>query len=114
MYHRVPPPRSLFAAMPPKYIGGMPAWNRLRLAAPAFLVLACSPGNVSTPPGGGKELAWVAPTTNADGSPLHDLAGYKLHFDTTGRHDNASYHYSNVKDIGMATCSPASGGDTQC
>src|SRR5215475_3312273 len=98
MYPRVPAPRRLFAETRSKYIGRMPAYSLLRLAAPAFVLLACSPGSVSTPPGGGKDLAWTAPTTNADGSPLHDLAGYKLHFDTTGRHDNASYHYANVKD----------------
>jgi len=55
--------------------------------------------------GGGKQLAWVAPSTNADGTPLHDLAGYKLHYDTTGRGSDSSHHYANEKDIGMASCS---------
>src|SRR5215470_11893652 len=76
---------------------------------------ACSAGEVMGPGGGGgKQLAWVAPTTNADGTPLHDLAGYKLHYDTTGRGGNAGFHYANVKDIGMPSCSAASGGGTEC
>ena len=64
--------------------------------------------------GGGKQLAWIAPTSNADGTPLHDLAGYKLHYDTTGRGGNAGFRYANVKDIGMPSCSAASGGGTEC
>lgn len=63
--------------------------------------------------GGGKQLAWLAPTTNADGTPLHDLAGYKLHYDTTGRSGDPNHHYANEKDIGMPTCSGVSGG-AQC
>ena len=28
------------------------------------------------------ELSWNAPTTNTDGTPLTDLAGYKIHYGT--------------------------------
>ncbi|MGQ9591585.1 MAG: choice-of-anchor D domain-containing protein [Planctomycetota bacterium] len=42
-------------------------------------------------------LAWDPPTTNEDGSPLDDLAGFKLYYGT------ASYTYSIVLDVGNAT-----------
>src|SRR5687767_6502029 len=34
-------------------------------------------------PTGTAALAWVAPTQNADGSPLSDLAGYRILYGTT-------------------------------
>lgn len=41
-------------------------------------------------------LAWDAPTTNSDGSPLTDLAGYKVYWSTkSGTYDNTS-----MKDVG--------------
>ena len=39
-------------------------------------------GNV-TPGTGTATLSWAAPTTNVDGTPLTDLAGYKVHFGTS-------------------------------
>lgn len=40
-------------------------------------------------------LTWDAPTTNTDGTPLEDLAGYKAYWgDVCGT-------YSNVFDVGM-------------
>lgn len=39
-------------------------------------------------------LIWDAPTTNADGTPLTDLAGYNLYYGTTP--DN----YTEVIDVG--------------
>lgn len=33
-----------------------------------------------TPSGGYVEMTWTAPTKNADGSDLDDLAGYKIHY----------------------------------
>ncbi len=42
-------------------------------------------------------LAWDAPTTNADGTPLTDLAGFKAYYGTvTGV-------YPNVIDVGNVT-----------
>lgn len=38
-------------------------------------------------------LSWESPTTNADGTPLKDLAGYKLYFGMT------SGQYKDVVDI---------------
>ncbi len=41
-------------------------------------------------------LTWDAPATNSDGSPLTDLAGYKVYWSTkAGVYDNG-----NVKDVG--------------
>jgi fibronectin type 3 domain-containing protein len=42
-------------------------------------------------------LAWAPPTVNTDGTPLTDLAGFKLYMGT------ASRNYSAVTDIGAST-----------
>ena len=42
-------------------------------------------------------LVWSAPTTNTDGTPLTDLAGYKVHYGTT--HGS----YPNTITIGNVT-----------
>ena len=49
--------------------------------------------------GGGNSLmlSWAAPTTNEDGSPLSDLAGYKLYYGTQPG------QYSNVVNVGDFT-----------
>lgn len=39
--------------------------------------------NITSKPTGTATLAWTAPSTNADGSPLTDLAGYRVYFGTT-------------------------------
>ncbi len=41
------------------------------------------------------QFAWDAPTTNADGSPLTDLAGYKV--------------YTCAKNVGQTNCNLATG-----
>ena len=46
---------------------------------------------------GAVSLAWDAPTTNADGSPLTDLAGYKIYV------GNSSGTYSQVVSVGRVT-----------
>lgn len=56
------------------------------LAATTSYTLTCSDPN-----GGGATLTWTAPTTNTDGSPLTNLAGYKLfHAPTSAGVDTAS------------------------
>ena len=52
-------------------------------------------------------LTWTAPTTNADGTPLTDLAGYKVYYGTE------SGNYSNMVDIGMSDCREVDG-STEC
>lgn len=42
-------------------------------------------------------LSWTPPTTNEDGSPLEDLAGYRLYY------GNESGNYSYVADVGNYT-----------
>ncbi len=42
-------------------------------------------------------LSWDASTTNSDGSPLTDLAGYKIHYGMS------SNNYTQVVDIGNFT-----------
>ena len=42
-------------------------------------------------------LTWTAPTTNEDGSPLTDLAGYRLYW------GNSSGTYVSTVDVGNVT-----------
>ena len=51
----------------------------------------------SNSPGNSATLTWVAPTTNADGTPLTDLAGYKIYYGTS------SGVYSVIIDVGNIT-----------
>jgi hypothetical protein len=48
-------------------------------------------------PTGQVQLAWEAPTTNQDGTPLTDLAGYKLYYGLT------SQQYTSNVDVGNRT-----------
>jgi PKD repeat protein len=43
------------------------------------------------------QLSWIAPTTNANGTPLQDLAGYKVYYGV------ASRTYGTPQDIGKTT-----------
>jgi hypothetical protein len=60
------------------------------------------------------ELTWMAPTTNADGSPLADLGGYRIYWDTTTRGSNTSFLYAHVVDADMPACAAATGGGVEC
>lgn len=72
-----------------------------------MMILAACGGGVSTQPvsstggdAGGSGVAilsWSAPTTNVDGTPLVDLAGYKIYYGT------AHGSYSTVRDVGTIT-----------
>ncbi|HWR73107.1 MAG TPA: fibronectin type III domain-containing protein, partial [Nitrospirota bacterium] len=53
--------------------------------------------NALTVYGGTATLAWDPPTTNVDGTPLVDLAGYKIYYGTV------SGNYTNTVDIGNRT-----------
>ncbi len=52
-------------------------------------------------------LTWDAPTTNVDGTPLTDLAGYKVYYGTP------SHNYTSVVNVGMASCQTTNG-KTEC
>lgn len=58
-------------------------------------------GNTGGGSGGGATaivtLAWNAPTTNADGTPLTNLAGYKVYYGT------ASGSYTSTINVGKVT-----------
>lgn len=45
-------------------------------------------------------LSWVAPTQNADGSPLLDLAGYKIHY---GKNSGIYDHEISIDNPGVTT-----------
>ena len=42
-------------------------------------------------------LSWIPPTTNADGTPLTDLAGYKIYFGVSSK------NYTQNIDVGNVT-----------
>jgi hypothetical protein len=51
-------------------------------------------GAGSISPSNSVTLAWNAPTTNTDGTPLTDLAGYKVYYGTS------SGNYTRAIDVG--------------
>jgi hypothetical protein len=62
------------AAYPACWISG--AWGPSDAPADACVEV------VPPAPAGFINVSWVAPTTNADGSPLTDLAGFRVHYGT--------------------------------
>ncbi len=75
-----------------------------------FLLLVCSillfscggggSGSGSSGTGDTVTLVWDAPTTNADGTPLTDLAGYKIYY---GQRSGIYTHSIDVKSSTTAT-----------
>lgn len=58
--------------------------------------------------GGGNvagRLTWDAPTSNTDGSPATDVAGYKIYYGTVSGTYTASIDVGNSTSIQMATLS---------
>ena len=49
------------------------------------------------------ELTWDPPTTNTDGTPLGDLAGYKIYY------GQSSGNYATTVDVGNVTTYPLAG-----
>lgn len=45
---------------------------------------------------GTAQLSWTAPTTNTDGTPLNNLAGYKVYYGTASRNYSQSANVGNV------------------
>ncbi len=52
--------------------------GRSTATLPAFTISVVSPPNGST--AGTATLSWAPPTTNTDGTPITDLAGYTIDF----------------------------------
>jgi hypothetical protein len=55
--------------------------------------------NVVATASGSATLNWNAPTTNTDGSPLNDLAGYKVYWGTS----QGNYPNSQTLNVGIQT-----------
>src|SRR3989304_5988479 len=74
---------------------------RLRWILPGLIAVAIFffifSGMTNTANAGDAVLTWDPPTTNTDGTPLTDLAGYKVHYGTT------SGNYTTVIDVGNVT-----------
>jgi hypothetical protein len=68
----------------------------LRIAVLAILLMAAIP-MAAEKAYSATTLTWNAPTTNSDGSPLTDLAGYNLYYGTS------SGNYTNTIRVGNAT-----------
>jgi hypothetical protein len=66
-----------------------------------FIASSCNSGggsnNNNSSSGNTAALTWKASTTNADGTPLTDLAGYKIHYGTS------SGSYTQTIDAGNVT-----------
>ncbi len=75
-------------------VGLFGIWPVLLLVA-ALIVI--SPGMTSSAYSGDAYLTWDPPTTNADGTPLTDLSGYKVYYGT------ASGNYGTVINVGNVT-----------
>src|SRR3990172_2006199 len=69
------------------------------LAAAALLLLA------SPVEAGVLDATWNAPTTNVDGSPLTDLASYRVYFGTS----NPPCPTSSFRQVASATAAPTPG-----
>ena len=52
-------------------------------------------------------LAWNAPTLNTDGTPLTDLAGYKVYYGQTSHNYSASINVGKATSVSLATISSA-------
>lgn len=52
---------------------------------------------VSVSVNGSMSLSWVAPSENVDGSPLTDLAGYRVYYGDSTR------NYSDMTDVSSPT-----------
>ena len=71
-----------------------------------------SGGGPSTSGGGGGggagtiSLAWDAPTTNSDGSPLTDLAGYYVYYGTASRVYGSPVDAKNVTTYTLTDLTP--------
>jgi hypothetical protein len=55
---------------------------------------------------GSATLAWSAPTTNTDGTPLTDLAGYKVYYGTSSGNYTSSLDIGNVATYTVNNLSP--------
>lgn len=75
--------------------------SRLLLSALLALPAGCtSPPHAQHPPGDGSvTLSWSRPTTNADGSTLADLAGYRIYYG----HAAGEYPYMIIVDDSSST-----------
>ncbi len=71
------------------------------IAITSISILLYGCGGIETPavevPTGSVTLAWEAPTINEDGSPITDLAGYRVYYGET------SQAYTDVVNVGNST-----------
>ena len=72
-------------------------------------IAGCGGGVSQTPTGAGGpasagtvSLSWYAPTTNTNGAPLTNLAGYKIHYGTASGIYTASIVIGNVTNYAFA------------
>lgn len=87
-------------------------WPGLGLCALLVVLGSCKPGSPSPtdpgnlPPTFEVTLEWTAPTTDAGGDPLDDLAGYRLHYRASSPADGPG---STVVDVTGSTRATISG-----
>jgi Fibronectin type III domain len=63
-----------------------------------------TPPTMATPSASGSmgsaTLSWEAPTANTNGSPLTDLAGYRIYYGSSPKHLSHTVH---IKTVGLQT-----------
>ena len=87
------------------------------LVVVVVVLAGCGGGGQSALPGPGSNngagmLVWDAPSSNTDGSPATDLAGYKIYYGTVSGNYTASIDVGNSTSIPLTTLSssvPVSG-----
>ncbi len=77
----------------------------LRCLAVLGLIVSITLGAPPTTDAATINVSWTAPTTNVDGTPLRDLAGYHLYVDTQA----PSCPSTDFVDVSSPTAAPASG-----
>jgi hypothetical protein len=61
---------------------------------------ATAPAPTATGGMGSATLSWEAPTSNSNGTPLTDLAGYRIYYGSSPKHLSQTVH---IKSVGLQT-----------
>jgi hypothetical protein len=79
----------------------------LQLIAIIISLYSCGGGSgSSTSSSNSATLSWEAPTTNADGTPLTDLGGYKVYYGTSSGNYTVSLDVGNVTTYKIDNLTP--------
>jgi hypothetical protein len=85
--------------------------NGVMSASLAGFAITVNAAVASNPPPatGSATVSWVAPTTNSDGSPLTNLAGYTIHYGNSATALNQTAQVANASAVSYVLANLASG-----